>query len=62
MTLVFLGGALGGLCGGVALTFDLSLLRGTLPPRGRYGAALGVTLAAYALYAAAVLALRPYQS
>ena len=60
MSLVFLGGGLGGLCGGIAFTINLSLLRGTLPPLGRYGAALGVTLAAYVLFFAAALALQPY--
>ncbi len=60
MTLVLTGGGLGGLCGGVALTINLSLLRGPLPAWGRYARALGVTLAAYALYAAAILALQPF--
>jgi hypothetical protein len=60
ITLVFAGGGLGGLCGGVAVTVNLSLLRGTLPAWGRYLGALAVTAIAYALFAAAMLVIRPY--
>jgi hypothetical protein len=59
-TLVFAGGGLGGLCGGGAVTVNLSLLRGPLPAWGQYLGALAVTVVAYALFAVAALAIRPY--
>jgi hypothetical protein len=58
LCLVFVGGALGGLCGALAATANAQLVRSSLPAVMRYGAAICLTLVATAVYVVGAGALQ----
>ncbi len=57
---VFGGGLIGGLCGGVAMTLNMAILRKDWPAGTRYAAASGVLLAALAMDVLLLWLLLPY--
>lgn len=60
LLLVIGGGLIGGLCGGLAMTANMAIVRKDWPAGTRYAAASGVILAALALDALLLWLLLPY--
>jgi hypothetical protein len=58
LCLLFIGGALGGLCGALAATANAQLVRSSLPAALRYAGAICLTLFATAVYVAVAGALQ----
>ena len=58
--LVFSGGMIGGICGGIAVTANMAIFRSAWPPSARYAAASGIFLAALVLDVALVRVVWPY--
>lgn len=58
--LVFSGGLIGGVCGGIAVTANMAIFRSAWPAAARYAAALGILLAALLLDLALLRVVWPY--
>ncbi|MGP1665588.1 MAG: hypothetical protein ACTS5I_06690 [Rhodanobacter sp.] len=57
LIMAFVGGALGGLCGGVAAAVSIKIFNSSRDPRSKYTLSFLVSLASVALYLLAVAAL-----
>ena len=63
MLLLFIGGGVGGLCGGIAFTFNVKIFKSRLAKPAKYMLAVLITLGAFFFYlVTGVLLVRAFPS